>query len=59
MRTMTSGMSYFKGQRPGDKVYSGGYTAKGRVVKIKPDGTKIVRDRFGSLKHMRAPDKVR
>lgn len=50
-------MGKAKGERPGDTVIAAGYTRKGKVVKTKPDGTKLVRTKVGTLKEMKNPDK--
>ena len=41
----------------GDKVRATGYTQNGTVVKVKPDGSKVVRTQFGTLKTMKNPKK--
>lgn len=50
-------MGFAKGQRPGDKVVVSGHQEQGKVVKTKPDGSKVVRTKFGTLKTMKSAKK--
>lgn len=49
-------MAQYTDAKPGDKAKIG-LQREGKVVKVKSDGTRLVKDEFGSLKKEKSPEK--
>ena len=43
--------------RAGDQVKTSGWTRTGQVKKVKPDGTRVIRTKTGTLKEDKDPHK--
>jgi hypothetical protein len=43
--------------KAGDKVHLGGHTITGQVKKVKPDGTRVVKTKRGTIKQVKDPAK--